>query len=96
MLVRVSGDSMYPTYRDGDVVEVDVDAYVEQLPEAGDIVLAQHPFKGGVHIVKRVKHITDEGRVFVVGDSPLESSDSRGFGALRPAQILGKVTGTHD
>ena len=96
MRVRVSGHSMYPTYRDGDVVEVDVDAYAEQLPQVGDVVLAEHPFKTGVCIVKRVKRITDEGRVFVVGDSPLESSDSRGFGALRPAQILGKVTGTHD
>ncbi len=92
MRVKISGDSMYPTYRDGDEVEVDIDAYADgALPDPGDIVLATHPFKRGVHIVKRVRELTAEGRVFLVGDASVESSDSRSFGALRPEQILGKV-----
>jgi phage repressor protein C with HTH and peptisase S24 domain len=84
---------MVPTYRDGDLVCVNVDAYLTQLPSPDDVVLALHPFKGGVHMIKRVSHLTDDGRFFLVGDNPRESSDSRGFGPLRLERILGKVIG---
>jgi nickel-type superoxide dismutase maturation protease len=92
MRVQISGDSMYPTYSDGEIVEVDTEAYAEgQLPEPGDVVLATHPFKRDVHLVKRVRELTEDGRVFLVGDAGIESADSRGFGALRRERILGKV-----
>jgi type IV secretory pathway protease TraF len=45
-------------------------------------------------MIKRVARVTPDGRLFVVGDNPSESTDSRTFGALPPSQILGKVTGT--
>ena len=82
---------MYPTYRSGDRVLVNLDAYLNQTPAPEDVVLAKHPFKTGVYIVKRVSHITDDHRYFVVGDDPSNSSDSRGFGALDQEKILGKV-----
>jgi hypothetical protein len=63
------------------------------LPQPGDVVLAAHPFHKDVRMIKRVDHITLDGRVFVVGDNPGESTDSRSWGALRPSQIIGKVTG---
>ena len=84
---------MTPSHSDGDLVLVDVDAYLDALPRPGDVVLAKHPFKGGLHIVKRVSRVTEEGRFFLLGDNRLESSDSRGFGALRLAQIVGKIIG---
>jgi len=88
---RVSGDSMYPALRDGDEVEVDLDAFRHRGPRPGEIVLARHPFKRETVMVKRVARIEDDGRVFVVGEDPLCSSDSRGFGALAPESILGLV-----
>ena len=96
MRIRISGHSMYPAYRDGDVVEVDEHAYDVAPPSEGDVVVALHPFKADVHIVKRVRSVEPDGRLFLVGDSPLESSDSRGFGALDPARIVGKVIGKSD
>ena len=88
---RVAGDSMYPLLRDGDEIEVDLDAYRGGAPEPGDVVLARHPFKRGVELVKRVLRIEEDGRVFLVGDDPHESRDSRGFGALPPGHVLGRV-----
>ena len=83
---------MVPAYRHGEKVVVDTGAYDELLPRPGDVVLAAHPFHSGVRLVKRVDCVTSDGRIFVLGDSTGESTDSRTFGALRPSQILGKVT----
>lgn len=85
---------MYPTLRDGDVVTVDRTAYVDLPPAVGDLVLARHPFKRDVLMVKRVHALTDEGRVDLRGDLPTESEDSRGFGALPMDHILGRVSRT--
>lgn len=82
---------MYPTYRSGDRLLINLDAYLTETPVPEDIVLAKHPFKTGIFMIKRVSHITDNQHYFVVGDNLVESSDSRGFGALRLDKILGKV-----
>lgn len=87
----VRGASMYPTLRDGDVVTVHPDAYATDRPAVGHLVLVHHPFKKDVRMVKRVGEVLPDGRVFVVGDCPLESEDSRGFGALRPDAVIGRV-----
>ena len=87
---------MYPDYLDGTRVRVNLDAYRNQTPQPKDVVLARHPYKTGVHIIKRISHITNEGRYFVVGDNLLESSDSRSFGPLNLQQILGKVMQNED
>ncbi len=84
---------MLPAYRDGDKVVIDTSAYVDLLPQPGDVVLAAHPFYRDVRMIKRVDHVTADRRVFVVGDNPRESTDSRSWGALRPCQIIGKVIG---
>lgn len=87
---------MVPTYRDGEMVTVNPDAYLTCSPSKDHIVMALHPFKKGVTMIKRVSHLTEDGRYFLVGDNPLESSDSRGFGPLRRERILGRVIGTAD
>ena len=86
---------MYPTYRNGTRVLVNLDVYLNQTPVPNDVILAKHPFKTGVYIVKRVSHITDDGRYLGLGDNSFSSSDSRGFGALRLENILGKIVETH-
>ena len=45
-------------------------------------------------MVKRVLHLVESGHVFLKGDNPLESSDSRAFGAVHPSKILGQVIGS--
>ncbi len=52
--VAVRGWSMSPVLRDGDRVLFDRLAYVRGKPQQGDIVLAVHPARPGIRIIKRL------------------------------------------
>ena len=52
--VAVRGWSMSPVLRDGDRVLCDRLAYVRGRPKRGDVVLAVHPARPGMRIIKRV------------------------------------------
>jgi len=86
-LFRVEGDSMFPSLKNGDFVLINP-AFE---PQIGDIVLADHPFKKSVKIIKRIKEINAEDRFFLIGDNPKESTDSRSFGTISRKDILGKI-----
>ena len=88
----VRGDSMRPTLAPGDHILVNPTAYADTPPEVGDVVVARHPFERERLIVKRVSSVDAEGRCFVVGDNPEESTDSHRLAALSPQLILGRVT----
>jgi nickel-type superoxide dismutase maturation protease len=84
---RVEGDSMLPTVRDGDAVLIETAFDLA----VGDIVLAEHPYRKGVKILKRVAEIDLNGNLSLTGDNPSESTDSRSFGAFSVKSIVGKV-----
>ncbi len=83
---------MSPLFRDGDVVLANLGAYRAHSPQIGDVVIARHPYQTNEIIIKRIAAIDDEGRYELRGENPLESTDSRSFGAVSPALILGRVT----
>ena len=85
--IRVEGDSMAPLLKSGDVVLVDPRAPIEP----GDVVLARHPFRSSVRMLKRLISVEPDGRLYLAGDNPSESSDSRSFGTVSSADLLGKV-----
>ncbi len=91
---RVTGASMSPTLESGDELIIDPRAYRKEPPCVEDIVVARHPFRSDVKMVKRVTAVTENGRFHLQGDNPssLESSDSRSFGPLPISHILGRVT----
>ena len=84
---EVAGDSMMPSLKTGDRVLVDPSARVE----IGDIVLANHPYKKNIRIIKRVSSIDSDASCFLVGDNPADSTDSQTFGNIAANDILGKV-----
>ena len=86
--VKIKGDSMWPTFSDGDVIACE--HYEGQSVSVGDLVVFTHPFKNGVTCVKRVKSLTEKG-YFVEGDNPdpLASEDSHNFGTVDKSAILG-------
>lgn len=86
-IFKVAGDSMSPTLTDGDVILISPKASI--VP--GDIVVAKHPYKQSVKILKRVAAIDENGRYSLEGDNPDESSDSRTFGTLPIEYIHGKA-----
>jgi nickel-type superoxide dismutase maturation protease len=89
---RITGNSMLPMLKPGDEVLVNPRAYRSLLPHAGDIVVAQHPYRTDLCLVKRVVEVFSDGRCFIKGDNPSESTDSCSFGAVTPERILGRVT----
>ncbi len=90
---RVAGASMAPTLVAGDHVLVDLGAYRRTRPQPGDIVLARHPYRTDVRLVKRVAAVVADGHCALAGDNPEESADSRCFGAVPAALVLGRVVG---
>jgi len=80
---------MAPTYQDGDLVLVDLDAYTRRRPRPGDVVVAKHPFWRDRWMVKRVATVDRTGAVRVIGDNRVASTDSRSLGSLD--RVLGAV-----
>ena len=87
---EVGGRSMSPTLEDGDRVVVALYAYRQQSPHVGDVVLIEGP--EGLPLVKRVASVDPRGSVWVLGDNPSESADSRTFGAIPLHRVRGRVT----
>ncbi|MEO0947503.1 MAG: nickel-type superoxide dismutase maturation protease [Cyanobacteria bacterium J06641_5] len=88
----VENVSMLPTLEPGEEVLVDLGAYRQSLPRVGDIVVATPQVRPGLRAIKRVGEVLPDGQIFLLGDNPAESTDSRVFGAVAPKEILGRVT----
>ncbi len=84
---------MEPTLSAGDVVFVDQNAYASRRPNDGDVVVATHPQKPSIEIVKRVE-FTDETGVYLVSDNQdaTDVADSRRFGMIPFDLLIGQVT----
>ena len=81
---RVTGLSMAPALRPGAIVVVHG---LWRRLRPGDIVMVRH---GGLEKIKRVRHIQN-AQVYLVGDNPAHSTDSRAFGWLDTRLVVGKV-----
>jgi nickel-type superoxide dismutase maturation protease len=57
----------------------------------GDVVVARRPDRSQLEIVKRIHSIDAAGAIFLVGDNPRASTDSREFGAVTREQIVARV-----
>ena len=90
--IAVSGNSMNPTYKDGDWLlfkQVKVGASNLQ-GLAGKIVVIERESYPGIHFIKRVMR-ADQSGVWVEGDNKESSTDSRQWGAITPTEIVGVV-----
>lgn len=59
--------------------------------KAGDVVIFDH---NGLEKVKRIKEIAGS-TMFVEGDNPSESTDSRQFGGVSTSAVIAKVLWPH-
>ena len=87
-LMRVQGESMCPAYRSGDLVWVRAPR-TGWMPSAGDVVAARPAALEGRAVIKRVAAV-EADRVTLLGEHPA-SCDSRAFGPVRQAELLGPV-----
>lgn len=91
---EIEGPSMEPTLSDGDRVLVVLRAFRGGDPAPGEIVVVDGP--DGIPIVKRVTTAPPAaevpvGSVWIRGDNPIDSTDSRQFGAIPRQQVRGRV-----
>lgn len=91
----VDGPSMEPAYRAGDRVLVNRRAYRKGGPRPGDVVVLRDPEHPARFLLKRVAAPPDgmvaDGTVYVLGDNEAQSRDSRAFGRVPRAAIVGKA-----
>lgn len=92
----VHGSSMEPTFGAGDRVIVDLWTYRHRSPRPGEIVLVEGAERGTPTIVKRVA-LPPAGvkptpsSLWVLGDNPAASADSRQTGAIPADRVVGRV-----
>ena len=92
----VDGPSMEPAYHAGDGVLVNRWAYLSSAPRPGDVVVLRDPEHPTRHLIKRIAAAPDAARrdaasCYVLGDNTAMSRDSRHFGAVPRAAIIGRV-----
>ena len=87
--VIVVGSSMEPTLSDGDWLLVRT-ARTGTAVAAADLVLVEQPDRPGFLLVKRALRRVGPGW-WVEGDNAAASDDSRTFGVVPDALVLGRV-----
>ena len=85
--VAVTGRSMEPALRAGDWIVI---SRLWRPPRVGEIVLVRDPREPERLMLKRVAAVAD-GACTVLGDRPDESTDSRTFGPVPFANVLGRA-----
>ena len=87
--IRVSGDSLYPDYKEGDfVLVIKIPFFLNHL-KRGDIIVFQYDqYSKYIKVVDSLE--AESGKVRVVGLNLL-STDSRQFGPIPRSSVLGKV-----
>ena len=89
--LRVEGESMLPLLQPGDQILFAPHAYKKSKPQVEDIIVALHPLQSNLTIIKRIKQSQCD-RYFIVGDNLQSSTDSRHWGMIGFANIMGRVT----
>ena len=82
---------MWPTYCDGDkLTAIEVS---NKVLAVGDVIVSKHPLKSKVIIVKRIKQILEDEKLFLQGDNPdpLASEDSHNFGPVNMNLVIGII-----
>lgn len=88
-IVEVCGDSMSPTYNDGEFL-LSTRLFKRENIKVGDVFIFDHPYVEGRLLIKRVAKIK-AGDYFFEGDNSDNSYDSRDFGYMRPDCLVSKV-----
>ncbi len=94
-LYFVPSMSMHPTLKPGQFILIDTWAYRNKEPATGDVVVFLHEVSKQV-LVKRIslwptgEPLQDE-KLYLLGDNPSHSRDSRNFGGVSSKEIIGLV-----
>lgn len=84
LIRRIVGNSMLPTLRPGSIV---IGWSKPRRFKVGDVVIIEH---NGREKIKRISELRDD-QVFLLGDNPVESKDSRHFGWLDVGAVRARL-----
>ena len=88
-LLKISGNSLTPSYQEGDFVLVSKIPYLFGAIKQGDVIAFRHSEYGTM--IKKVQNVSPYGdQINVVGTHEY-SVDSKRFGPIHKGDVLGKV-----
>lgn len=99
---EVSGESMVPALNPGDYLICESLSSALGLIRKGNLVVIESPVQSGLRVIKRVAGVEGDvinfngnsqvtiarGQLFVLGDNPGRSTDSRSFGPVPVASVV--------
>ncbi|HXQ95549.1 MAG TPA: S26 family signal peptidase [Candidatus Acidoferrales bacterium] len=86
----VAGTSMRPGLEPGDWLLVDPRGFAGRAPRPSELVAVPDPREPSRWLVKRVAGVAPDGRLELAGDDRGSSTDSREFGPVDPASVIGR------
>ena len=81
---------MRPTLNPDDRVLVRRTAADPDTPPSGAVVVAWHPSRPGLRLIKRLQSVGQDGMI-LLGDNPSSSTDSRQLGPIPRSALIGVV-----
>lgn len=88
-IIEVCGDSMYPTFNDGDII-----LGCRLFNIENKAVYVFHPPAGEKYVIKRLTHISKYNALFFEGDNADCSFDSRMYGYVSRNKVVAKYVFT--
>lgn len=88
--MAVEGRSMAPGLEPGDWLLVDPDPWTRRPPQPGTLVVAEDPRHPERWLVKRIRAVQPDRRLWIEGDDASASTDSQTFGSVAPEGIRGR------
>lgn len=103
-IVKVNGDSMFPTFKDGQFRVVDSHFNWQYIPKFDSLEGLENRIfvymsPTGLPVIKRLIYVSytrGESYYWFEGDNPDHSEDSRHYGFIRSGQIYGEVVGVKE
>lgn len=91
--IQVCGDSMTPTYKDNEVI-LSTRLFNRKNLKIGDVVVTKFKYKdeteGHQIVIKRVADVYG-GKVYLLGDNPTVSYDSRDYGYVPLDYVICRI-----